>query len=194
MRLVIGGYGQGKLDFVLGSLDGRDYGVWDGKLPGDEELRGDVEVPGDEELRGDVEVPGDEGLRGDVEVPGDEKLRGKVEVSGNEELREDGEVWEEGKLSEDRKPGVGFIIVNHFHTWVRGRLTEGGCPEAEIRAFLERCGDCVIICDEIGNGIVPGDRFEREYRERTGRILIELAARAERVERVICGIGQRIKS
>ena len=66
-------------------------------------------------------------------------------------------------------------------------------PLEEIGDFLERYGECAIICDEIGNGIVPGDRFEREYRERTGRILIDLAARAERVERVICGIGQRIK-
>lgn len=132
MRLVIGGYGQGKLEFVLGGLDVSEYGVWDGELPGGGELPGD------------------------------------------------------GKWS-------GFPVVNHFHRWVRGRLMDGGCPEAEIRAFLDRCEDCVIICDEIGSGIVPGDGFEREYRERTGRILIELAARAERVERVICGIGQRIK-
>jgi adenosyl cobinamide kinase/adenosyl cobinamide phosphate guanylyltransferase len=37
------------------------------------------------------------------------------------------------------------------------------------------------------------DAFEREYRERLGRILITIAAKADRVERVICGIGQRIK-
>ena len=37
------------------------------------------------------------------------------------------------------------------------------------------------------------DTFEREYREQTGRILIELAKEAEEVIRVICGIGQKIK-
>ena len=150
MRLVIGGYGQGKLEFVLGGLDVSEYGVWDGELPGDGELSGDGELPGVGEVPRDRELPGD------------------------------------GKWN-------GFPVVNHFHRWVRGRLMDGGCPEAEISAFLDRCEDCVIICDEIGSGIVPGDGFEREYRERTGRILIELAARAERVERVICGIGQRIK-
>ena len=46
---------------------------------------------------------------------------------------------------------------------------------------------------EIGNGIIPLEPFEREYRERTGRILVELASRAEEVERVICGMGQKIK-
>ena len=62
-----------------------------------------------------------------------------------------------------------------------------------MASFLERHPDCIIISDEIGNGIVPLDGFEREYRERTGRMLVELADRAEEVIRVICGIGQRIK-
>ncbi len=57
----------------------------------------------------------------------------------------------------------------------------------------ENCPNCVIISDEIGNGIVPVDAFERTYRERTGRILVQLAGQAEEVERVICGVGQKIK-
>ena len=59
--------------------------------------------------------------------------------------------------------------------------------------FVEKYPNCVIISDEVGNGIVPIEAFEREYRERTGRILVELAKKAEEVERVICGIGQKIK-
>ena len=51
----------------------------------------------------------------------------------------------------------------------------------------------MIISDEIGNGIVPVDAFERDYRERTGRMLITLASQADEVVRVICGIGQKIK-
>ena len=47
--------------------------------------------------------------------------------------------------------------------------------------------------DEVGNGIVPIDFLEREYRERTGRILVKLANQADEVVRVICGIGQKIK-
>lgn len=89
------------------------------------------------------------------------------------------------------------IVIDHFHCWVRKCMEEGVCPEDEIMAFLEDCKDrdkdCIIICDEIGNGIVPVDALEREYRERLGRILIQLADQAEEVDRVICGIGQRIK-
>ena len=66
-------------------------------------------------------------------------------------------------------------------------------PEAESMAYLEKHPDTVIICDEVGSGIVPLDSFEREYRERLGRLLCEIAAKAERVERIVCGIGQRIK-
>lgn len=85
------------------------------------------------------------------------------------------------------------VIINRFHQWVKDSIKSGGCPEDEIRSFLDHNEDCIIICDEVGNGIVPADPFEREYRERVGRILVGLAERAEEVERIICGIGQRIK-
>lgn len=85
------------------------------------------------------------------------------------------------------------IIINHFHNWVKERILDHGCPEQELLLFLEEHNNCIIISDEIGNGIVPVDPMEREYRERMGRILIRLAQQAEEVERVICGIGQKIK-
>lgn len=85
------------------------------------------------------------------------------------------------------------VILNHFHSWVRNSMEQGECPEQRIEEFLTRNPDCVIISDEVGNGIVPIEPFEREYREKVGRILITLAQKAESVERVICGIGQTIK-
>lgn len=98
-----------------------------------------------------------------------------------------------GKLPETEGAPEGRLIVDHLHRWVRRRITEGGCPEEELLRFVDAHPDSIIICDETGNGIVPADPVERECRERTGRILVELARRAEEVERVICGIGQRIK-
>ena len=85
------------------------------------------------------------------------------------------------------------VVINHFHQWVKNRIVEGGCPEEELLPWLDAYGDCIVICDEVGNGIVPASPAEREYRERVGRILITLAQKAEEVERVICGIGQKIK-
>ena len=59
--------------------------------------------------------------------------------------------------------------------------------------FVEKHPGVILVCDEIGNGIVPIDAFERTYREQTGKILIRLAQEADEVVRVLCGIGQRIK-
>ena len=127
MKLVIGGYAQGKLNYVLQKYDMETSKIWDGEIPMNK--------------------------------------------------------------SEQR----GTVVINHLHHWIKSRIAKDGCPEEEIFAFVENCPNCVIISDEVGNGIVPIEAFEREYRERTGRILVELAKKAEEVERVICGIGQKIK-
>ncbi len=85
------------------------------------------------------------------------------------------------------------VIINHFHLWVREMLKENAKPEEKLAEYLQTHKDCIFISDEIGNGLVPMDAFERAYRERTGRMLIAIAQQAEEVVRVICGMGQKIK-
>ena len=53
--------------------------------------------------------------------------------------------------------------------------------------------DSIVICDELGCGVVPMDYEDRAWRERTGRLLCDLAAKATRVDRVFCGIPMRLK-
>ena len=78
--------------------------------------------------------------------------------------------------------------------YVQEQLLQEGKPAEEIvLQYYKEHPDCIFICDEIGNGIVPMEKQEREYRERVGRLLIRLAGEAETVERIICGIGQKIK-
>lgn len=127
MKLIIGGYAQGKLKYVQNKYDLQNAIVLDGTLP-------------------------------------------RYEVT-------------QGKT----------IIINHFHNWVKKCMLDGGNPEEEVLKFMDAYSNSIIISDEIGNGIVPIDAVERAYRERTGRILIELADRACEVERVICGLGWKIK-
>lgn len=50
-----------------------------------------------------------------------------------------------------------------------------------------------IACNEVGCGIVPLEKWERDFREETGRLLIELAEQAEAVIRMQCGIPLVIK-
>lgn len=98
--------------------------------------------------------------------------------------------------SDDGKAGSRQVIVNRLHLIIRAELTEGRTPEEILREllhFADERGACLFICDEIGNGIVPMDVFERTWREQTGRILCGIAARADAVWRVYCGIPQQIK-
>lgn len=83
--------------------------------------------------------------------------------------------------------------IDEFHLLLRDILRADGSPEDFSRRLLAENPDAVVVCDEIGLGIVPLDPFERRWRERTGRALCILAAGARRVTRVYCGIGQVIK-
>ena len=69
------------------------------------------------------------------------------------------------------------------------RENHNGCV-CELPAFRE---DAVIICDEVGCGVIPLSSEEREFREAVGRICCQLAEQAESVELVRCGIARRIK-
>lgn len=51
----------------------------------------------------------------------------------------------------------------------------------------------VVVCCEVGLGVVPVDKDERAWRELVGRTCCELSARASSVVRLICGIPVRIK-
>ena len=51
----------------------------------------------------------------------------------------------------------------------------------------------VICCCEVGQGVVPVDAGERAWRELVGRTTAELAAEADQVVRMICGIPLTLK-
>ena len=79
----------------------------------------------------------------------------------------------------------------NFHLYVRRCLT--GQNEEELEAFAQRLYEenpgLILVTDEVGSGIVPMDPEERAYREAVGRVCTFLARRAQRVDRVVCGIG-----
>ena len=85
------------------------------------------------------------------------------------------------------------VAVNKFHSFTRRWLSEGRTKEALLTILGKNENIQLLISDEIGYGLVPIDDFEREYREFHGRVMTELAEKADCVERVVCGIPQRIK-
>ena len=90
--------------------------------------------------------------------------------------------------------------------WSEGALGEADCVHGLHRALRETLDwrealarwqeahpDGVVICDEVGCGVTPLDRADREWREKVGRICCALAQQAEAVYRVQCGLEARLK-
>ena len=65
---------------------------------------------------------------------------------------------------------------------------------ADLTILADRlAGKEIVIATELGGGLVPIDRREREKREAAGRLACLLAERADTVVRVCCGLGQVLK-
>lgn len=86
----------------------------------------------------------------------------------------------------------GGVTLDGVHLAIRERMRRGSYDRDAMLEELD--GDnWVIISDEIGCGIIPIGRFDREWREEVGRLCCMLAERADIVERVSCGIPLRLK-
>lgn len=80
-----------------------------------------------------------------------------------------------------------------FHAYIKRGIENDWNLESLMDRLQEKNPDIFIITDEIGYGIVPIERQQREYREMTGRICTKAAGLSSEVYRIICGIGTRIK-
>ena len=87
----------------------------------------------------------------------------------------------------------GADLLDRFHLLVRREVEQGGDAEALARRILLECPRLVVVCDEVGMGVVPMDARDRAWREAVGRALCVLAAGADSVERVVAGLPQRLK-
>ena len=65
-----------------------------------------------------------------------------------------------------------------------------GRAEALLPRLLEKEA---VLCDEVGSGIVPIDQNDVAARRAVGKLCILLAARADCVVRVVCGIPTVLK-
>lgn len=90
--------------------------------------------------------------------------------------------------------GENIRIFRDLDSLVRDGLSDGLAEDTIVRMAIDTALLCqvVIACDSYG-GLTPIDATERRFVEIYGRILQELAALADRVDRVVCGLGQVIK-
>lgn len=59
-----------------------------------------------------------------------------------------------------------------------------------LEALLEKE---VVVCHEVGSGIIPARARDREAREATGRLCNRLASEATQVVRLVCGLPLILK-
>ena len=62
-----------------------------------------------------------------------------------------------------------------------------------FRRHRDAWADSVLLCEDMSGGVVPLGADMRAWREENGRLCAYLAAEAERVSRVFCGLEQRLK-
>lgn len=146
MRLYIGGYGQGKLRYVLNKVHTEEVCIVDEK-----------------------------------------NYKDYIDEISNK--------YDANSSISKMNNAESTLIVNHVHLIVRDMLKQVlGIDEIETEIMkLVDIDGSVVICDEIGNGLIPMERFEREYRDAVGEILQKLASKAAMVTRLVCGIGMVIK-
>ena len=121
-------------------------------------------------------------------MPAEAKKKELIFVVGGAEM---------GKRSFAEREFPEARLIPDYHSVVREQLAAGLDPGAEAEKLLAEIASggqtVVITSDELGCGLVPMERSDREYREINGRVNCGIAARADRVYRVLFGIGQRIK-
>lgn len=87
----------------------------------------------------------------------------------------------------------GKPVLNHLHLLVKRLLEAGEQPDGLVDNGLKQNPGIIILCDELGSGIVPIRREDRELREKVGRLQCMLAGRASTVYCVCCGLPMLIK-
>lgn len=88
----------------------------------------------------------------------------------------------------------GSPVIAGYEERIRNQMSAGEDPLQCAERFLETLrDDSVLVLTEMGCGIVPADREERDFREMNGRVNCLFAEKAKQLVRVIAGVGQVIK-
>lgn len=81
--------------------------------------------------------------------------------------------------------------LRHLERFARACVRAGKEP-ADVLAGLDLHRK-ILICEDISCGVVPMDAEAREWREAVGRMNAALAAQADTVTRMFCGLPMELK-
>lgn len=84
-------------------------------------------------------------------------------------------------------------ILNNFQNLVKRYFDTLDETIQYLDTLLDKNPSVIIVSTEVGCGIVPIEKSDRDYRELIGRVSCEISKRADTVERVFCGLGVTLK-
>jgi adenosylcobinamide kinase / adenosylcobinamide-phosphate guanylyltransferase len=89
------------------------------------------------------------------------------------------------------------ILLDCLTLWLSNRMLAGAELNAEIACFEAaldgRRAPVVLVSNEVGSGIVPGNELSRRFRDMQGRLNQRIAARADRVVLMVAGLPVVVK-
>lgn len=88
---------------------------------------------------------------------------------------------------------VGLWISNLLMTDIKNKVIEKRIEELAKNIFKAKAGLVIIVSNEVGSGIVPGDPLSRRFRDLVGLANQTMTAKADEVIVMQAGIPIKIK-
>jgi len=83
--------------------------------------------------------------------------------------------------------------VDNIENFTLACTRAGIDPVEYFRVHRGDWEECILICRDMFCGVVPMDAETREWREAVGRMNAALAAQADTVTRIFCGLPLELK-
>jgi len=91
-------------------------------------------------------------------------------------------------------PADDVLVVDCMTLWLSNLIVRGdddqtvdAATDAAVDALVGRESDVIVVSNEVGLGLVPGDPMSRRFRDAQGRVNQTLAARCDRAFFVVAG-------
>lgn len=135
--------------------------------------------------------------------PFDDEMRTRISMHQEERGKNFVTLEEPLDLAEaiDRIPtGTDVALIDCLTVWMGNLMHKRGeqdYPRDEIAAFLQALENppcnLIVVTNEVGSGIIPHDALTRTYRDHAGWLNQDVAARADEVVLVACGLPLILK-
>lgn len=116
------------------------------------------------------------------------KQRKVTEMMGKKTLIMGGKYQGKTAYAQALAQETGANIIDDLAQW----LVTQSSAEMALEA-LDFQDNTIVICDQVGCGVVPLEKEQRDWRERVGRVTTALAQEADVVVEMVCGIPRVIK-